>query len=258
MDNIILQATVGSTAHGLALEGTDDRDELGVYLEPIEHVVGFHDRETIIQRTAAVREGRHDAPSQPGDVDLTLHSLRKFCRLALKGNPTILILLFAPPELCSVCQALGGQLQDLAPDIVSRRAGSAFLGYLQAQRQRLTGERGQKNVRRPELEAKYGFDTKYAMYMLRLGIQGIELLQTGRMTLPMAEPERSKLMDVRTGHIPLTDCLTWAGELEHEIRDLLDTSPLPEKPNEAKIEQWMCNVYLHRWKATEASMWVKA
>jgi len=47
----------------------------------------------------------------------------------------------------------------------------------------------------------YGFDTKYAMHMLRLGFQGVELLTTGRLSLPMREPERSYLLDVRRGRL---------------------------------------------------------
>src|SRR5437868_210265 len=37
----ILRATVGSTLHGLALAGADDRDEMGVCLEPREYVIGL-------------------------------------------------------------------------------------------------------------------------------------------------------------------------------------------------------------------------
>jgi len=57
---------------------------------------------------------------------------------------------------------------------------------LQAQKQRLTGERGQKRIHRPELEEMYGFDTKCAMHMLRLGFQGVELLTTGRLSCRLA------------------------------------------------------------------------
>src|SRR5688572_31106775 len=44
---------------------------------------------------------------------------------------------------------------------------------------------------RPELEEMYGFDTKYAMHMLRLGFQGVELLTTGRLNLPMRSEEHT-------------------------------------------------------------------
>ena len=38
---LILRATVGSLVHGLANPGTDDRDELGVCIEPPEDLLGF-------------------------------------------------------------------------------------------------------------------------------------------------------------------------------------------------------------------------
>jgi hypothetical protein len=85
----------------------------------------------------------------------------------------------------------------------------------------------------------YGFDTKYAMHMLRLGLQGVELLTTGRLSLPMREPERSYLLDVRRGKLSEQECLTRAGELEHELSDLETTSPLPEAPQEGHVEEWV-------------------
>ena len=156
----ILRGLVGSTIHGLNVEdGLEDRDEMGVCVEDIQHVVGLEPFEQYIYRSAAEREQRHDAKSRSGDLDLTIFSLRKYVRLALKGNPTVLNLLFVPPADCVVRTPLGAHLQELAPIIVSREAGKAFVGYLQAQRQRLVGERGQKNVNRPELVEAYGFDT---------------------------------------------------------------------------------------------------
>jgi hypothetical protein len=110
----------------------------------------------------------------------------------------------------------------------------------------LTGERGQKRIHRPELEEMYGFDTKYAMHMLRLGFQGVELLTTGRLSLPMREPARSFLLDVRRGKVNEQDCLTRAGELEQELTDLATTSPLPDEPNEPHVEEWVLGAYRRR------------
>src|SRR5215469_3852753 len=198
----ILRAVVGSTVHGLNVQdGIEDLDEMAVCVEDYDAALGLSAPfEQFIYRTAAIREGRHGAKSYAGDLDLVVYSLRKWLRLALNGNPTILLLLFAPTERHD---AHGAQLRALAPSIVSRRAGRAFIGYLDAQRYRLTGERGGKDVNRPELVERYGFDTKYAMHMLRLGYQGVELLETGRLSLPMREPERSWLRGVRTGESTL-------------------------------------------------------
>lgn len=245
--NTILRAVVGSTAHGLNLEGTDDRDEMGVCVEPVEAAQGFSEFEQYIYRTAEERDGRHDAPSQAGDLDLTIYSLKKFLRLALQGNPSVILLLYVSKLVSS--NAVGSQLQELAPYIISKHAGKRFLGYMESQRQRLMGERGQKKVNRPELEEKYGYDTKYAMHLLRLGMQGVELLSTGKLTLPMLEPARNYLLGVRTGKVTLNEVLDKAGQLERELKDLLETSPVPDEPNRDYVEDWMIDIYWRMWRA---------
>ena len=142
---MIIRSLVGSTIHGLELAGTDDRDEMGVCMEPPAYVIGLNHFETWVHRTKP--EG---VRSEAGDLDLVVHSLRKYARLALKGNPTVLLLLFVKPKDLLLRTPLGDDLQALAPAFASRRAGHAFLGYLTAQKQRLLGERGQRNVKRPE------------------------------------------------------------------------------------------------------------
>src|SRR5215204_2571099 len=82
-ENEILRTVVGSGVHGIAIEGTDDHDEMGVFIEPPTHVVGLRRPvEHYVFRTQP--EG---ARSGPGDTDLVLYSLRKYLRLATKGNP---------------------------------------------------------------------------------------------------------------------------------------------------------------------------
>jgi predicted nucleotidyltransferase len=246
--NTILRVPAGSNLHGLHLPGKDDRDETGVCIEDLAAFVGFSPFEQYIYRTAAEREGKHDAPSQPGDLDLTIFSLRKFLRLAMQGNPQILQMLFVPEPLCIERNALGARLQtEIAPLIISRAAGARYLGYLEAQRQRLMGERGQKKTNRPELEAKHGFDTKYAMHILRLGFQGVELLSSGKLTLPMPEKDRAFVYATRLGEVPLQDVLTKAGELEREVQDLASDGPLMPEPAREVIEEWMIARYWEYW-----------
>jgi len=245
----ILRVPAGSNLHGLSVPGADDRDEVGICIEDLDAAMGFTPFEQFIYRTAAEREGRHDAPSQAGDLDLTIFSLRKFLRLAMQGNPQIIQCFFVPQPLCVSCDARGAKLQELAPLVVSRQAGHRYLGYLEAQRQRLLGERGQKKVNRPELEAKFGFDTKYAMHILRLGFQGVELLSTGRLTLPMAEKDRAFVYATRLGQVPMQDVLTKAGELETQIKDLLDDAPVPAEPAREELQSWMTAMYFENWRA---------
>jgi predicted nucleotidyltransferase len=111
----ILRGLVGSSVHGLVLDGTDDRDEMGV-------CVGFGRFEQWVHRSAAKREGSVGARSRAGDLDLTIYSLRKWARLALQGNPTVLLLLYLPDNAVVIRTGVGQQLQKLAPAFASKHA----------------------------------------------------------------------------------------------------------------------------------------
>jgi uncharacterized protein len=248
--NTILRGLVGSTVHGLVLSGTDDRDEMGVCVEPRRYVVGFGKFEHWVYRSAAEREGHPGARSQAGDLDLTIYSLRKWARLALQGNPTVLLLLYLPDDALVIRTSVGEELQKLAPAFASRHAGNRFLGYLEARRQRLVGERGQRDVNRFELVEQFGYDTKYAMHMLRLGHQGVEFLESGRLTLPMREPVRHHLMDVRQGRSNLADVLAECTQLELRLGALLDSSPLPLEPDLKTVECFVMDTYAAAWAKT--------
>ena len=245
----ILKGLVGSTVHGLNLEGSDDRDEMGICVEPLSEVITLGGSfEQFIFRTAAERTGIKDARSEAGDLDLTIFSLRKFCKLAASGNPTVL-LMFYTPELV-VETPIGRELRDMAPYFASKEAGARFLGYMHGQRLRLLGEKGQKRVKRPELEEKYGYDTKYAMHVLRLGFQGLEFLDTGKLTLPMQGSQKNYLMGVRQGQETLEAVISMAETLETDLKKALEKSPLPEHPNRPLIESFMQQVYLEQWSKT--------
>jgi len=249
---IILRATVGSTVHGLHHGGQDDRDEMAVFVEPPEYRLGLkliraqgrklHPLEHWVDRTQP--EG---ARSGPGDLDLVAYNLRKYLRLALKGHPTVLLLLFVPPELTLVETELGRELRELAPAILSKRAGRGYLGYLHGQRERLLGTRGGKRVNRPELVEAHGFDTKYAMHALRLGYQGLELLQAGRLTLPLREPERSQVMAVRRGEIAFDDVMAEIDESERRLEAALETTELPDEPDRAAVDEFLVGAYRRAW-----------
>ncbi|MFN2468017.1 MAG: DNA polymerase beta superfamily protein [Gaiellaceae bacterium] len=248
----ILRGTVGSTVHGLHHGGQDDRDEMAVFVEPPEYLLGLararqiggglYGLEHYVERTQPDGER-----SGPGDLDLVAYSLRKYVRLALKGHPTILLLLFVPAELVLLETALGTELRALAPALVSLRAGRGYLGYLRGQRERLLGTRGQKRVSRPELVAAHGYDTKYAMHAARLGYQGLELLETGRLTLPMPEPERSRVMAIRTGERTFEQAIAEIDEAERQLAEAIERSPLRPEPDRSAVDRFLVQAYRRSW-----------
>ena len=201
---MILRVQVGSGVHGTSISGQDDRDEMGVCLEPPQFVTGLARVPSGIdadQRTVKFEQyERHTVWDEPGglanrsgagDLDVIIYTARKWARLALEGNPTVLLLLFVPDQEVVFRNEVGAELVDNAHRFVSRLAADRFLGYLQGQKAAMLGEKG-AHTNRPELVALHGYDSKYAMHALRLGYQGVELLTTGRITLPVPEP-RSEL-----------------------------------------------------------------
>lgn len=76
----ILRVQVGSGVHGTALSGQDDRDEMGICLEPARFVPGLRCFAQYERRTAWQRGP--DARSQAGDLDLVICSARTWMRLA--------------------------------------------------------------------------------------------------------------------------------------------------------------------------------
>lgn len=125
----ILQTEVGSGVHGLAIDDTADRDEMGICLEPPAFVIGLSKFEQYQYRSAAERTGVQDARSEPGDLDLVVYSAKKWMRLALQGNPTVITPLFAPADSIVHITTAGKDLRANADMIVSRQAGPLERAY---------------------------------------------------------------------------------------------------------------------------------
>lgn len=233
---ILLRVEVGSTAHGTGLPGQEDYDEMAVMADPYDAMVGIaHQEDTIVYRPGRPVGER----SQAGDYDLVVHGARKFCRLASEGNPSILVALFGPLRAST---ALGRSLREQHGLFYSQRARMRFLGYAKAQRERLLGIRGGAHTNRPELVEEFGFDTKYAMHMVRLGLQGIEYMRTGKLRLPIHNPEGQLLRSIRQGGVELDEILKIAEDNERQLADHRLWLDVPPRPDISGINAWLREV----------------
>lgn len=241
----ILRSVVGSGVHGIAIEGTDDHDEMGVYIEPPSYVLGVEKhREDYVWRTQpeGVRSGH-------GDIDLILYSLRKYLRLAIKGNPTVMLPLFAPEESLVLVTALGEELRSLRSAFMSQQAVERFLGYMHSQHERMLGQSKRNVPNRPELIEKYGWDVKYGSHALRLAYQGLEIASTGALTLPLPPERRERVLSVKRGEVPRAEVSQEITEVEATVRKLLDedATPLPKTADYATINTWAIKTQRHHW-----------
>jgi hypothetical protein len=258
---MILRVQVGSGLHGTSVEGQDDRDEMGLCLEPPEFVTGLARVPAGTANPAATVEfeqyERHTVWDRPGglanrsgagDLDVIIYSARKWCRLALAGNPTVLLPLFVPDDEVMYRNDAGAELVANAQRFVSRLAADRYIGYLQSQRAAMTGEPG-AHTNRPELVASHGYDTKYAMHALRLGVQGVELLSTGRITLPVPEPTRSYLRSIRHGEVPLAEVVAAVNQAEDDLVGLRSSPVVPAQPDRDWVDNWLHRSHLDYWSS---------
>ena len=242
----ILRGVVGSTAHGTAIEGQDDTDYMGVCIEPPSCVIGLNrpidTKKTKQFEQYIYRTQPEGVRSGPGDVDLTVYSLRKWCRLAKDGNPTVILLLWLPEYVIQT--ELGMKLVEMRQCFVGQHAGKRFSGYLNKMKLSMKGERTKK-VKRPELMEAHGYDTKYAMHALRLGYQGIEYMRSGRITLPCPEPSLSVLRDVRAGLVDYKQALIYIEDAEKGLAEA--TAYCERRINTKAIDNFLVVAYRQHW-----------
>lgn len=246
--NTILRTLDGSGVHGLAVPGVSDRDEIGVFIEPAQHVIGLAGAiDHYVWRGQP--EGHR---SKADDAEGTLYSLRKFLHLVVAGNPNLLVPLYAPESSVYASTALGVELRGLAAVIVSQQAVRRFLGFLDSQVDQLRGEGRKHRIPvRTELIEQWGFDTKAASHAYRLGAEAVELAEDGTLTLPMRSPDRDRALAIKTGGVSLADVLAAVADLRARAAAALDAGRTPLRPSAevAAVTTWSVEAHLRHWRS---------
>jgi predicted nucleotidyltransferase len=239
-EDLILTFIGGSQLHGAKLDGKDDTDWYGVYIEPPEKVLGLDEFPHFVFTTGGLPGG-----NQPHDVDVCLYSLRKVAGLLAKGNPSVLHFLFAKPELST---QVWEQFASPSQPFLAKSHLESFLGFADSQLRRLLNQRA-KDVNRPALESRYGYDTKFAMHMIRLYGEAKELMQEERISLP--RPNSDELVAIRHGKYTLSEIQQLAEQLKSEAEAARQTSSLPESIDRAEISRRLTVAYQLHWKTAQ-------
>ncbi len=225
----LLRAIVGSKAYGLDHVGSDT-DYLSFAAAPTTAFHGLHPP----TGKAATRVTK--------DPDHVTHEVGKAVGLMLSCNPTLLEVLWLPVDCYRLRTPLSAELIRNRDAFLSRKAvRNAFLGYATQQFKKLrdsgTGTFGSDVRHRPE---------KHARHLMRLCQQGHDLYVTGTMTVRVTDPEpyfafgRDVLLDSTRAR----DLITYTENAFDRV-----VSPLPESPDDARVERWL------RWVREE--MWLK-
>ena len=168
--------------------------------------------------------------------------MTKWAGLAAKGNPSALHFLFAPLEFTTKTWDQFAARSEL---FLAKGHVKPFLGFADDQMKRLLGQKGQKNVHRAQLEQKHGYDTKYAMHIIRLYGEAKELMEDGRITLP--RPNSRELIEIRGGKYSLTEIRELGEQLESEALAAQATSLLPDEVDRDAISRLVADAHLRFW-----------
>lgn len=121
----ILKICSGSHLYGTNTPDSD-KDYLGVYLNTKEEILGLQTSEELTENIESKAENGRNTKDA---VDCKYYELRKFCRLALNNNPTVLEILFVNPENIIEITPEGQTLLDLKYDFLSKKLFNSFFGY---------------------------------------------------------------------------------------------------------------------------------
>jgi uncharacterized protein len=260
-ESIIHLFISGSGMHGATGNKPTDTDISGVYIQPVEMVLGipqkrepsaasgsqWFDPDTQVWSSA----GDHNKNSAD-DIDLNLYSLRKWAHMAATGNTTALEFLFVTNMIHDheASMEVNPTIWDkhIVPNtehFISKRAGFHFIAFAEAMKLRLSGGNTGKHGQRPELEAEFGYDVKGALHMLRVLGEGIELMNTGLITLP--RPEAPFLKDVRNGKFEWKEVEELAKARFRILHEQREKSFLPDELDRAKVSRIITAAQLEFW-----------
>lgn len=63
----------------------------------------------------------------------------------------------------------------------------------------------------------------------------------------MPERERQLVLETKRGEGDMNQVLATVAELEREISDLIDTSPLPDEPDRDAVNRFLVDAHLRSW-----------
>jgi predicted nucleotidyltransferase len=107
-----------------------------------------------------------------------------------------------------------------------------------------------RNPARAELEAKYGYDTKHGMHLIRLMRMCKEILAEGKVYVKRHDVD--DLRRIRAGWWDYDRLVDEADRLETECEALYQTSPLPRDVDRVKLDNAIVELTLDYFKAKGA------
>ena len=165
------------------------------------------------------------------DVDLA--SLEKSERIALEGKieNTLVEMKIGSDEKWNAAGRVLGFSENFIDALARERK------YRGAQREweQYQNWKETRNEARAELEAKFGFDTKHGMHLVRLMRMCREILETGKVVVKRTDVE--ELLAIRHGAWSFEQLIEWADREDAALEQIVKTSMLPHVPDRNALDE---------------------
>jgi predicted nucleotidyltransferase len=103
----------------------------------------------------------------------------------------------------------------------------------------------ERNPKRAELEARFGYDTKHGGHLVRLLRMAREIVVDGKVNVRRQDAEELKAIRYQ-GIWSYEKLVEWAKQQDEELDMLMKTSPLPRQPDREAIDK-KCIELAHRY-----------
>jgi len=206
----IFECVAGSQAYGLATP-TSDQDFRGFCIPPIEYFYG------------PVKFEQKDGSWEDG-ADRAIWNITKGVEMMLNGNPNCCELLFMPEDCVVKTSTWWQRIQDLRSSFLSQRIKSSYLGYALSQQKRMAPVAPGDSIK-----------PKYASHLLRLLWQGIELLETGSLTVKLYGAPRMVCWETKLGNVTHEEVLQITEMWTERLKQAAEKTDLPAEPDRKKV-----------------------
>lgn len=230
----IYATIVGSKLYGISTPQSDI-DFKGYGFEDPDAIVGL--------KRVEQQEYKNDVKEGPNKIEGVCYTVKQYLHLALKGNPTIVELVFANDKYHVITSDIGKEIYEFGrKHFLTKHLFKPYSAYHMAQIRKL-----QNTVpigSRKEMHDIYGFDVKFGSHAYRLARQCVIVMEEGILRPTLDPQDKEIALAIRQGKYSKEDCLDLLHKVDRQMKEAYGKSTLPAMPDYNIVNKFCCDVYM--------------
>jgi len=247
-ESLLYACYVGSQSHNTYVpkndpNAIDDIDILCIVVPPPKAVLGL-------------KPWKETEQIQIDECDIVVHSVSKFVRLLLKGNPNMLGALWVREQDRLHCDPRFQEFLTHRSAFSTKESFHSFAGYANEQLRKMSSGanayKGYMGEKRKSLVDKFGYDTKNAAHLIRLLRMCVEFLQSGELKV-FRDEDGEVIRGIKRGEWSLEEVTIEATNLFAKARAFYDISTLASEVDLVLTEKLLLSFF-----TADSSTWASS